>query len=641
MSKRPHTSDDDSDNQPIVKHINKNKNKNGNINHNKHHSKKHVKQIRVSRDNLVSEDDMPILSYEGSRDLHASTASLPDDKSNDTYSEESVLSDDDTENSNDANNTDEIIIEPINDEASSDYDPENPTGDYIFKSRHMSSTDEESSDDIPTCLVCDRPALADEKFCGGDICVRNEVDSKKIILHAIKKTIGRIVPEKYKSAFNEVLDCTADQEPKLSTILDLPCDLKTKSKIFEEFLHRQLYTTPLSELSNKHRDALNAKIKLITDNPIDASGGSGVLFSNKFDILADKIRGTRYSPEIKQQLYTELVRSEGYQDASEKQSILVWINTAVSIPTTLKPYPVNGSSDVKELAAFCDKLFADLDAKVYGMKEAKTIIVNTICKLVKGDGRKARVIGLCGPQGIGKTTIAQVIAEGLDRPMLTIKLGGSGDNTKLIGSNRVWLGSSPGQIVKDITICGIINPVIYIDEIDKSTKEASGHHGSVQETLIHATDELHAHSFVDEYLGFGIDISAAMWILTFNNKDKIDPILLDRITVVDLSDYDYADRCIIAVTYIIPKTLAGYGIKNTDLVFTDAAIAHLVDECRESVGMRTLVKNIDMLVGNVNRLLMTGQIVAPVKMTPATVKLLTVLKPGGSNIPAKYMPMYM
>lgn len=204
------------------------------------------------------------------------------------------------------------------------------------------------------------------------------------------------------------------------------------------------------------------------------------------------------------------------------------------------------------------------------------------------------------------TSIASSIAKALDRPFKIIPLGGTSDSTSLTGHASTYIGSTPGKIVNALIESKCMNPVIVFDECDKTSGDKTNNNSDMTSALIHLTDTTtnskwnHDHYFAN----IEFDCSNIIKIFTFNNRENIDPILLDRMCIINLSDYTISEKKKIIIKHFIPKILSEYNFTTQDIIFPDDVIHELCTTLNNKEhGMRLIRQNIDTIVSRINMLL--------------------------------------
>jgi glycosyltransferase involved in cell wall biosynthesis len=143
-----------------------------------------------------------------------------------------------------------------------------------------------------------------------------------------------------------------------------------------------------------------------------------------------------------------------------------------------------------------------------------------------------RVICLQGQAGVGKTSfIRNGISKILNRPFKHINMGGICDGDYLIGHESTYVGSKPGMIVNSLIESKVMNPIIFMDEVDEISNSEKGI--DVQSVLIHLTDPVQNSDFQDKYFGgLKIDLSKVLFVFSCNDESKISPILKDRLNII-------------------------------------------------------------------------------------------------------------
>lgn len=269
-----------------------------------------------------------------------------------------------------------------------------------------------------------------------------------------------------------------------------------------------------------------------------------------------------------------------------------------------------------------------LDSAVYGHHEAKREIERLIAQWINGE-MKGTVLGLHGCPGIGKTElckngIAKCLKDenGNARPMGFLAVGGASDGAILEGHSYTYLGSTWGRIVDILMDTKCMNPIFYIDEVDKISKTEHGR--EIIGILTHMTDFTQNSDFTDRYFaGIPLDLSKALFIFSYNERG-FDRVLEDRITEISLSPLTTNEKIHIQQSYVIPRTLKSVGFRPTDIVLTKEVTRFIIDTYTYEGGVRKLNEKINEIIKEINlqKLNNSSSIPLPYKPTIKTIKKL-------------------
>ncbi len=237
-----------------------------------------------------------------------------------------------------------------------------------------------------------------------------------------------------------------------------------------------------------------------------------------------------------------------------------------------------------------------LDEDHHGLEEVKDRIMEHLAVLkLKGD-MKAPILCLVGPPGVGKTSLGKSIARALKRKFIRMSLGGLHDESEIRGHRKTYIGAMPGRIIQSVKKAGASNPVFILDEIDKVGKDFRGDPSSA---LLEVLDPEQNSTFYDNYLELEYDLSKVMFVATANSLNTIQPALLDRMEVINISGYSTEEKIEIAKKHLIPRQRKEHGLKPADVKLKDDVLREIAESYTRESGVRSLERRIASVMRNV------------------------------------------
>ncbi len=234
-----------------------------------------------------------------------------------------------------------------------------------------------------------------------------------------------------------------------------------------------------------------------------------------------------------------------------------------------------------------------LDEDHFGLEKVKERILEHLAVLkLKGD-MKAPILCLVGPPGVGKTSLGRSVARSLGREFIRMSLGGLHDESEIRGHRKTYIGAMPGRIIQSLKRAGTSNPVFILDEIDKVGKDFRGDPSSA---LLEVLDPEQNTTFHDNYLELEYDLSKVMFIATANSLNTIQPALLDRMEIIEISGYSQEEKVEIAKRHLIPKQLEEHGLEQEHVNLTNEILNKVVEEYTRESGVRSLNRQIGSLM---------------------------------------------
>jgi ATP-dependent Lon protease len=239
-----------------------------------------------------------------------------------------------------------------------------------------------------------------------------------------------------------------------------------------------------------------------------------------------------------------------------------------------------------------DDVSAVLEADHFGLEEVKKRILEHMAVLKLAPDARGTILCLAGPPGVGKTSLAQSVADATGRPLERVALGGVRDEAEVRGHRRTYVGALPGRIVNAMRKAGVKNPVIVLDEVDKMGR---GFQGDPEAALLEVLDPEQNITFTDHYLELEFDLSEVLFIATANDLSKLSPPMLDRLEIIELSGYTTDEKVEIARKHLLPKQLERHGLEEESIALDDEALRLIIEGYTREAGVRQLTQRIAKL----------------------------------------------
>jgi ATP-dependent Lon protease len=265
-----------------------------------------------------------------------------------------------------------------------------------------------------------------------------------------------------------------------------------------------------------------------------------------------------------------------------------------------------------------------LDADHAGLEDVKDRVTEYLAvrKLrsergIEADPKSGAILTLIGPPGTGKTSIGESIARATGREFVRMSLGGVRDEAEIRGHRRTYIGALPGRLVRALRDAGTMNPVILLDEVDKV---GADWRGDPSAALLEVLDPAQNHSFRDHYLDVELDLSQVMFLATANVADTIPGPLLDRMEVIRFDGYTSEEKLAIAKGYLWPRQRDRNGLREDEVSISDEVLRTVIAEYTREAGVRNLERELGTILRKTATRIASGQIEAPVKIEPETVR---------------------
>jgi ATP-dependent Lon protease len=289
---------------------------------------------------------------------------------------------------------------------------------------------------------------------------------------------------------------------------------------------------------------------------------------------------------------------------SEYYKIKNWVDTFMRIPfCNYNSLSVNVKDGLEVCHTFMAEAKNTLDKCVYGLDDAKLQIMQLIGQWLTNPDAMGTAIAIKGPPGTGKTTlIKDGISKILGREFVFIPLGGTGDASYLEGHSYTYEGSTWGKIVQSLISCGSMNPVFFFDELDKLSETPKGE--EVTGILTHMTDTTQNSQFHDKYFSeIDFDLSKCLFIFSYNDESKINPILKDRMYRIITKGYESKEKIVIARDYLLPKIREQVNFAIEDVIIPDDTLQYIITSenlTQGESGVRNLKRCLEIIHTKLN-----------------------------------------
>ena len=281
-----------------------------------------------------------------------------------------------------------------------------------------------------------------------------------------------------------------------------------------------------------------------------------------------------------------------------------WVDTFMKIPFGVhRALDVNINQGVDVCHDFMQNSYDTLNKCVYGLNDAKMQIMQMAGQWISNPSAMGTAIAIKGPMGTGKTTLVKEgISKILGREFTFIALGGTGDSSFLEGHSYTYEGSSWGKIVQILIDSKCMNPVIYFDELDKVSDTPKGE--EIIGILTHLTDTSQNSEFHDKYFSdVNFDLSKCLFIFSYNDESKVNPILRDRMYCIQTKGYEPKEKITIARNYLLPSIRSQINFGEQDITIPDETLSYIISNealTKEESGVRNLKRCLEIIHTKLN-----------------------------------------
>lgn len=369
--------------------------------------------------------------------------------------------------------------------------------------------------------------------------------------------------------------------------------LSDRYELLGEILANEVHVMQIKEaLQNKikaHIDQnqkeyiLREQLKVIREELGEDGSDSDI---EKFEAQLKELKA---SDEVKDKIRKEIGRLKLLgNNPSEGPVVRGYVETLLSLPWEKLSKDNTNIKRAEEI----------LERDHYGLDKVKERILEflSVRKLTKKG--ESPILCLVGPPGTGKTSIARSVATALHKEYVRICLGGVSDEAEIRGHRRTYVGAMPGRIVAALQKCGVRNPLMLLDEIDKMGSNYKGDPAAAMLEVLDAEQNSH---FSDHYVELPLDLSDVLFIATANDASTIPRPLLDRMEIIEVSSYTENEKLHIGEEFLVPKQKKKNGIKESQLVIEKDALKAMISGYTREAGVRGLERKIGQICRKVAR----------------------------------------
>lgn len=394
------------------------------------------------------------------------------------------------------------------------------------------------------------------------------IESNSFLINFVASNLNLPVNEKQK-----LLEINDLQQRALDTLKHMNVEFKKLE------IKNDIQSKVQSDLNQQQREFfLHQQMKTIQEEL------GGVSHDSELEDMRKRASKKKWNKDIKQHFDKEIAKLQRMNPQVSEYSVQRnYLDLMLELPWN------EFSKDKFDLT----KAKKVLDRDHFGLDDVKRRIIEYLAVLKLRNDMKSPILCLQGPPGVGKTSLGKSIAEAIGRKYVRISLGGLRDEAEIRGHRKTYIGAMPGRIIQNIKKAKTSNPVFVLDEIDKLT---SSNVGDPSSAMLEVLDPEQNNEFYDNYLEKGFDLSKVMFIATSNNISNIQPALLDRMEIINVSGYTTEDKVQIGKKFLLPKQIKEHGLSRKDLKLSVRVIEKIIDGYTRESGVRGLEKNIAKIV---------------------------------------------
>ena len=421
----------------------------------------------------------------------------------------------------------------------------------------------DSIKDLALQIIKDSPNIPSE----ASFAIKN-IESDSFLVNFVSSNMNLSVAEK-----QELLEINDLKDRALATLKYLNVELQKLA------LKNDIQSKVQSDMNQQQREYfLHQQIKTIQEEL------GGVSHDEEVDEMKVKAKDKLWSEEVGKHFDKELSKLQRMNPQVAEYSIQRnYLDLFLELPWNEFS---NDKFDLKRAKKI-------LDRDHYGLDDVKKRIIEYLAVLKLRKDMKSPILCLYGPPGVGKTSLGKSVAEALGREYVRMSLGGLRDEAEIRGHRKTYIGAMPGRILQSLRKAGTSNPVFVLDEIDKLS---NSHQGDPSSAMLEVLDPEQNSEFHDNFLELGYDLSKVMFIATANSLSTIQPALLDRMEIINVTGYTIEEKVEIAKRHLLPKQLSEHGLTTKDLKIAKPQLEKIVEGYTRESGVRGLEKQIAKMV---------------------------------------------
>lgn len=424
----------------------------------------------------------------------------------------------------------------------------------------------DSIKDMALQIIRDNPNIPSE----ASFAIKN-IESASFLINFISSNMDLTLLEK-----QELLEMDNLKERALATLKYMNIEWQ------QLVLRNDIQSKVRHDLDQQQREYfLHQQIKTIQEE----LGGSS--YEEETEEMEKRAKGKKWDAKVAEHFQKELAKLQRMNpQVAEYAMQRNYIELLLDIPWN---YHSKDKFNLKQAERI-------LNGDHYAMEDVKRRVLEYLAVLKLRGDMKSPILCLYGPPGVGKTSLGKSIAEALGRKYVRMSLGGMRDEAEIRGHRKTYIGAMPGRIIQSIKKAGTSNPVFVLDEIDKLSVGITGDPSSA---LLEVLDPEQNKEFHDNFLEIGYDLSRVMFIATANSLSNIQPALLDRMEIINVTGYIVEEKIEIAKRHLLPKQLKEHGLSKKHLRLSKRELEKIIEGYTRESGVRNLEKQIAKIVRHI------------------------------------------